>query len=148
MATVEERLTAIEHKYVDLKHDNDELKKNVELHTIAIGALVNKGTLEKINEQNGKIFDALIAHDQITNMQLAELREGEAKLDGKVVGMQTEMRQRFEQVEGKVVGIQTEMRQRFEQVENRFAGMESRISGVEDKLEQILDLLAGQGPRL
>src|SRR5690348_13830695 len=105
MATVEERLTAIEREHAGLKHDNEELKKNIELQTIAIGALVNKAALESINEKNDRIFNALMAHDQFINGQLAELRERlEVEVGGKIVGMQTEMRQRFEQQDARFVG--------------------------------------------
>lgn len=141
MATVEERLAAIEHQQADLKHDNAELKhdnaelkQKIELHTIAIGAMVNKATLESINEKNDKIFKALTAHDMFTNQQLAELREKvEVDLEGKIVGMQTEMRQRFDEQDGKIVGMQTEMRQRLER--------------QDAKLQQLVDLLTGQNPQ-
>ena len=96
MATIEERLTLIEHEQAKLKNDNTELKKTIELQTIAIGALVNKAALERLNEKYDKIFDALMAHDRFTNGQLAEFRGQQTELDGKITGLQTEMRQRFE----------------------------------------------------
>ncbi|HEY0756399.1 MAG TPA: hypothetical protein VGD98_20770, partial [Ktedonobacteraceae bacterium] len=96
MATFEERLTAIEQGHTELKHDNTELKQKIELQTIAIGALVNKAALEKLNEKHDKTFDALIAHNRFTNEQLAESRSQHIELDGKIVGLQTEMRQRFD----------------------------------------------------
>lgn len=95
MPTIEERLQAIEQEHTELKRSNTELQRAVELMNIALGALVNKATLEKVNEQNNKIFDTLMRHDQFTNQQLAELRGQFTELDGKVVGLQTEMRQRF-----------------------------------------------------
>ena len=95
MPTIEERLQTLEQEHTELKRSNAELQKAVELMNIALGALVNKATLEKVNEQNNKIFDTLIRHDQFTNQQLAELRGQFTELDGKVVGLQTEMRQRF-----------------------------------------------------
>lgn len=116
MATLEERLTRIEYAYDEIKNDNTGLKKTIELQTIALGALVNKAMLEKLNEKNDKVFDALIAHDQFTNAQLAELRDHHIELDGKFVGLQTETRQGF-----------TEIRQRFEQ--------------QDQKIDQILRLL-------
>src|SRR5260370_24741638 len=98
MASVEERLTAIEQDNAKLKRDNAELKEKIGLHTLAIGGLVNKAMLESINEKNDNIFKALTDHDQLTNQQLAELREKiEVQVEGKIVGLQTEMRQRFEQ---------------------------------------------------
>lgn len=114
MATIEERLTAIE-------HDHAELKQKMELQTIAIGALVNKTALEKLNEKNDNIFNALMAHDQFTNQQLAELRE---KLEV--------------EVEGKIAGMQTEMRQGFQAVNSRLEAHEARFDRLENMLAQIL----------
>lgn len=123
MATFEERLMAVE-------HNNDELKQKIELHTIAIGAMVNKGMLESINEKNERIFKALTTHDQFTNAQLAELRE-KVEVD----------------IEGKIVGMQTEMRQGFEAMNARFEQQDARFEQQDAKLQQILDLLAGRGPQ-
>ena len=122
MPTFEERLTLIEHEHAQLKNENAELKKAIELQTIAIGALVNKAALERLNEKYDKMFDALIAHDRFTNEQLAELRSQQAELDGKIVGMQTEVRQRFEQ-QG------TAMNARFEEVNRKFGHVETELSG-------------------
>ncbi len=91
MATIEERLARIEHEHAALK-------EKIELQTIAIGALVTKATLERLNEKNDKIIDALMAHDRFTNAQLAELRNQHIEEDGKIVGLQTEMRQSFDAV--------------------------------------------------
>jgi hypothetical protein len=102
MASIEERLTAIEQDNTKLKKEHAELKEKIELQTIAIGGLVNKAMLEAINEQNGKIFDTLLNHDKFTNMQLAELRQELQEVDGKVVGLQTEMRQRFNDIEARM----------------------------------------------
>ena len=137
MATLEERLTAVEHEYAGIKHDNDELKQKIELHTMAIGAMVNKATIESIKEKNDKIFKTLAAHDKFTNAQLAELREKvEVDIEGKIVGMQTEMRQGFEAVNA-----------RFEQQDARFASIDARFEQQDGKLQQILDLLTGRGPQ-
>lgn len=54
MATIKERLAAVE-------HDHAELKQKVELQTIAIGALVSKPMLERLNKKNDAIFNALMA---------------------------------------------------------------------------------------
>jgi hypothetical protein len=94
MPTIEERLQALEQEHA-------ELKKTIELQTIAIGALVTKTTLERLNEKYDKIFNALIAHDQLTNEQLAEMRTQHIEIDGKIVGLQTEMRQRFSEQDNK-----------------------------------------------
>lgn len=125
METFEERLTALEREHTDLKHDNEELKQKMELQTIAIGGLVNKAMLERINEKNDKIFQALISHDEFTNHQLSELRE------------------RVEvQVEGKIAGLQTEMRQSFETVATK-----DDLSAVNARLDQIMLALAALAPK-
>jgi chromosome segregation ATPase len=98
MATLEERMARVEHENAELKRSNVELQRAVELLNIALGALVNRATLEKVNEQNSKIFDTLTRHDQFTNQQLAELRGQLTEQDGKIVGLQTEMRQGFAEV--------------------------------------------------
>jgi hypothetical protein len=104
MPSMEERLQAIEREHT-------ELKKTVELQTIAIGALVNKATLERLNEKYDKIFDALMTHDQITDMRLNELSTQQIELDGKVVGLQTEMRQRFSEQDQRFTNIETVLAQ-------------------------------------
>jgi len=132
VATIEERLTAIEHEHADLKHDNTELKQKVELQTIAIGGLVNKAMLESISEKNDRIFQALIAHDEFTNRQLAELRE------------------RLEvQVEGKIAGMQTEMRQGFNTVNARLETMATKddLSAMDARFDQIMVLLTALAPK-
>ncbi len=68
-----------------LEHENTELKQKIELHTIAIGGLINKAMFEALNEKNDKIFKALEDHDKLTNIQLAELREKvEVDIEGKL----------------------------------------------------------------
>ena len=134
MATIEERLQALEQEHT-------ELKKTIELQTIAINALVNKATLEKLNEKNDKIFDALIVHDRLTNEQLAELRNQQSDTDGKIAGLQTEIRQRFSDTDGKITGLQTEIRQTAKQTETRFEKVETRLDRMEILLAQILERL-------
>ncbi len=118
MSTIEERLQAlereqqtIEREHHTLEQEYAQLKKTIELQTIAIGALVNKATLEKLNERYDKLFDVLIAHDEFTNRQLAELRDQHIELDGKVVGLQTEMRQRFTEQDSKIAEHTTLLQQ-------------------------------------
>jgi hypothetical protein len=127
MASIEERLTALENQHA-------ELREKMELQTIAIGALVNKATLERLNEKYDKLFDVLITHDRLTNEQLAELRTQHLKLDGKLVGVQTEILK----LDGKLVGVQTEMRQGFEAVNARFEEQDKRLDGHTALLTQIL----------
>ncbi len=107
MATIEERVQALEQEIVARK-------KAEELLTIAVRALVSKeafeklqDTVEKSQEQNGKLFDALNTHNVITNERLGDIQDQLIALDGKTVGLQTEMRQRFAEQDGKIVGMQT-----------------------------------------
>jgi hypothetical protein len=95
MATIEERLTALE-------QENAALKKSVELQMIALRALVTKDAFEALRETNNKIFDVLMSHDQLTNERLGDLQTQVLGLDGKIVGLQTETRQRFDQ-QGKLL---------------------------------------------
>jgi chromosome segregation ATPase len=144
MATLKERVARVEHEIARVDHENAELKRAVEVQNIALGALVNKATLEKINEQNDKIFDTLMSHDQFTNHQLAELRGQLTEQDGKIVGMQTEMRQRFAEqdgkitaVDGKVVGLQTEMRQRFAEQDGKIVGLQQGFVEVRQEVAEV-----------
>ena len=161
MPTIEERVQALEQEHTELKRSNTELQRAIELMNIALGALVNKATLEKVNEQNNKIFEALMSHDQFTNHQLAEVREKFTELDGKVVGLQTEMRQRFSEQDSKIVGLdsrltgldskvaglQTEMRQRFSEQDSKIVGLQTemhqRFAEHTILLQQILARLPG-----
>lgn len=125
-----------------------ELKEKIELQTIAIGALVNKATLERLNEKYDKLFDALITHDRLTNEQLVELRTQQMKLDGKLVGAQAEMRQgfeavnaRFEQQDSRIAGVQAEMQQGFEAVNARFEEQDKRLARSETTLNEHTTLL-------
>ena len=122
MPTIEERLQALEQEHT-------ELKKTIELQTIAIGALVNKATLEKLNEKYDRIFEALMAHDRFTNEQLAELRNQQTELDGKIVGLQTEMRQRFNEQDSKIT-------QRFNEQDSKIAGLDSKVAGLQTEMHQ------------
>jgi hypothetical protein len=137
MATIEERVQALEQEIVARK-------KAEELLTIAVRALVSKeafeklqDTIEKSQEQNGKLFDIINIHNAFINQQFAELREKvEVQVEGKIVGMQTEMRQRFAEqdgkitgLDGKITGMQTEMRQRF-------AEQDGKITGVQTEMRQ------------
>jgi len=142
MATFEERLTAIEREHVELKHDNAALKEKIELQTVAIGGLVNKALLERINEKNDKIFQTLIAHDEFTNRQLSELRERiEVKVEGKIAGIQTEMHQGFEGVNSHFEGVNSHfegVNSRFEEMNSRFEALEQ---GMNSRFDEILFLL-------
>jgi delta 1-pyrroline-5-carboxylate dehydrogenase len=105
MPTIEERLQTLEQEHERLhviEQEHTQLKKTIELQTIAIRALVSKEafeklqeTVEKSQEQNNKLFDALMTHDHLTNERLGDIQSQITEQDGKIVGLQTEMRQRF-----------------------------------------------------
>jgi hypothetical protein len=114
MATIEERVQALE-------QENAARKKAEELLTIAVRALVSKeafeklqDTVEKSQEQYGKLFDALNNHNVFTNQRLADIQDRIIAVDGKIVGLQTETRQHFAQID-----------QRFAQTDQRFARIEA-----------------------
>ena len=133
MATIEERVQALEQEHA-------ELKKAIELQTVAIGALVSKTTLEKLIEQYDKLFDTLVAHDRLTNERLGHLQTQVIEVDGKIIGLQTEMRQRFEQQE-------TAMNARFEQQDKHIADVRGELTIQGQKLDQMLLLLTALGPK-
>jgi predicted nucleic acid-binding Zn-ribbon protein len=129
MASIEERLQALEQEHT-------QLKKTIELQTIAIRALVSKEafeklqeTVEKSQEQNSKLFDVLNNHNIFTNERLGDIQNQIEELDGKIAGWQTEMRQHFIETDGKVAGLQTEMRQHFIETATKedMTAMEKRI---------------------
>ena len=122
MASIEERLTALE-------QENAALKKSDELQTIALRALVTKDAFEALRETNNKIFDALMSHDHLTNERLGDLQTQVIELDGKSVG------------------LQTEMRQRFEQQDQHFADVRGELTMQGQKLDQVLRLLNTLTPK-
>lgn len=122
MASIEERLTALE-------QENAALKKSDELQTIALRALVTKDAFEALRETNNKIFDALLSHDHLTNERLGDLQTQVIELDGKSVG------------------LQTEMRQRFEQQDQHFADVRGELTIQGQKLDQVLRLLNTLTPK-
>ena len=130
MTTIEERVAHLEGEQDKLRNDSADLKKTLELQTIAIGALVNKTALERLNEKYNKLFDSLISHDRFTNEQLAELRSQQTELDGKVVGLQVEMHQRFGSVDAHLDHMDT----RFDNVDARFDRLEGLIAQIFERL--------------
>jgi chromosome segregation ATPase len=106
MPSIEERLQALE-RLQTLEQEHTQLKKTIELQTIAIGALVNKAALEKLNEKYDKIFDALMTHDRLTNERLGDIQNQLIDQDGKIVGLQTEMRQCFNEQDNKSTELRT-----------------------------------------
>jgi len=130
MPSIEERLQSLEQEHTVLK-------KTIELQTIAIGALVNKAALEKLNEKYDKLFETLINHDRFTNEQLAEFRSQQNELDGKIVGLQTEIRQRFTEQDGKIVGLQTEMHQRFTEQDSKITSLDNKVANLDTKVTSL-----------
>jgi hypothetical protein len=144
-------MASIEKRVQTLEQEHTEFKKTIELHTAAISALVNKTTLEMLNEKYDKIFEALIAHDRLTNEQLAELRTQQIEEDGKIVGLQTETRQRFAEqdgkitaLDGKVVGLQIEMRQRFAEQDGKITALDGEVVGLQTEMRQRFAELDGK----
>lgn len=139
MPTLEERVQALE-------QENIARKKAEELLTVAVHALVSKEafeklqeTVEKSQEQNSKLFDVLNTHNVITNERLADLQGQIIELDGKVVGLQTEMRQRFAEQDGKIVGLQTEVRRldsKVSQLDSRVSQLDNRVTGLQAEMHQ------------
>ncbi len=127
MATIEERLSALE-------QENAALKRAVELQMIALRALATKDAFEELRDINNKIFDVLISHDRVTNERLGDQQTQIIELDGKIVGLQVETRQGF-----------TEMRQRFDLQDARSEAQEQNVSSRFEtqgrKIDQILLLL-------
>ncbi|HEX6479100.1 MAG TPA: hypothetical protein VF043_09670 [Ktedonobacteraceae bacterium] len=138
MATFEERLTAIEQEYVELKQDHAALREKIDLQTMAIGGLVNKALLERLNERNDKIFQTLIAHDELANRQLSDLRERvEVQVEGKIAGMQTEMRQHFEQQDKQIADVRgalTVQGQKLDDLNARFDQQSKLLFQILDRL--------------
>ena len=136
MPTLEKRVQALE-------QENAARKREHELLTITVNALVSKEAFEKIQEQNSRLFDVLNNHNILTNERLGDLQTQLIEQDGKIVGLQTEMRQRFAEqddkitaLDGKVVGLQTEMRQRFAEQDGKITALDGKITGVQTEMRQ------------
>jgi hypothetical protein len=135
MSTIEERLTALEQEFAGLRLENRALRNLYEIQSMALQSRVTQSELAKVRDTNNSVFDAIIGQNKFTNERLGDIQTQIIELDGKVVGMQTEMRQSFEQQDGKIVGMQTEMRQGFEHQE---AAMNTRF----DQITLLLTALA------
>ncbi len=134
MATIEERLTALE-------QENAALRKSDELQTIALRALATKEEFTKLRDTNNNIFDALINHDQLTNERLGDLQTQVIELDGKLAGMQVEMRLGFKDMQnqvigldGKLIGMQVETRQGFKDMQDQVIGLDGKLTGMQDQV--------------
>jgi hypothetical protein len=75
-----------------------------------------------LNERHDKLFDTLIAHDHLNSEQLVEIRGQLIELEGKVVGLQTEMHQGVESVATK-----DEVNARFDRLESLLAQVITRL---------------------
>lgn len=127
MSTIEERVQALE-------QENAARKKAEELLTIAVHALVSKETFENLQEtikqsqeQNGRLFDALNAHNILTNERLGDIQSQTIEVDGKIVGQQTEMRQHF-----------AELHKRFTEQDYKITGLQTTQAEHTALLQQIL----------
>jgi hypothetical protein len=141
MASIEERLTALE-------QENVALKKSVELQMIALRALVTKDAFEALRDTNNKIFDVLMSHDQLTNERLGDLQTQVIGLDGKietqVIGLDGKIETQVIGLDGKIVGLQTETRQRFDDLQTQVIGLDGKIVGLQTETRQRFDDLQTQ----
>jgi chromosome segregation ATPase len=144
MPSLEERVQALEKELA-------ERKRGEEMLTIAVHALVSKEAFEKLQEtveefreQSGKLFNILINQNDLHNHRLGDLQNQitdlDNKLDGKIIGQQTETRQRFDAVNARLEQQQTETRQRFDAVNARLEQQQTetrqRFDAVNTRLEQ------------
>lgn len=139
MATVEERLTALEQsrdvyeqKYEALARENEALK-------IAVNALATRsafdGLVKEVNDikvdvikgigRTDGLYQLNEANQRFWQLQFDEIRDNIAKGDGRLAAFETDVMARFAQhqgqtseIAGNVVGLQTEMRQRFSTQDN------------------------------
>ena len=132
MTTIEERVTALEQELTTLERENTALKKSDELQTIALRALATKDEMTKLRDTNNAIFDALIRHDRLTNERLGDMQTQIIELDGKMVGMQTEMRQRFDRLETTV----NEHTARFDRIETELGDHRALLTQILARLPE------------
>lgn len=143
MPTLEERVQALEQE-VTARRQTEEML------TVAIRALVSKEAFEQLQrtvkeaqEQNGKLFNVIIGQNSLHNERVKDLPAQLAihdnkitELDGKVVGLQTEMRQHFTDLDGKVIGLQTEARQFQTETRQRFTEIETALTQILARLPE------------
>ncbi|MGH2478300.1 MAG: hypothetical protein ACRDHW_01390 [Ktedonobacteraceae bacterium] len=148
MPTIEKRVQALE-------QENATRKQTEEWLTITVRALVSKEAFEKLQEtikesqeKYGKLFNVLINQGDLHNKRLTELQDQIIEVnrkiievDGKVVGLQTEMRQRFTKQDGKITGLQTEMDRRFTEQDGKITGLQTTQAEHTTLLKQILERL-------
>ena len=121
MATLEERVQALEQEIATRKHAEEML-------TIAVRALVSKEAFEKLQEtieasqeQNGRLFNVLMNQGSLHNERMTNLQGQIIALDGNVNRLQTDVKGLQTDVKGlqtdvkglqtDVKGLQTEMRE-------------------------------------
>ena len=107
-------MPTIEKRVQTLEQENATRKQTEELLTITMRALVSKEAFEKLQEtvkesqeQNGRLFNVLINQGDLHNKRFTELQDQIIEVDGKVVGLQTEMHRRFAEQDGKITSLQT-----------------------------------------
>jgi DNA anti-recombination protein RmuC len=145
MPSLEERVQALEKELA-------ERKRSEEMLTIAVHALVSKEAFEKLQEtveefreQSGKLFNILINQNDLHNHRLEDLQNQitdlDNKLDGKIIGLQTETRQRFDAVNTRLEQQQTETRQRFDAVNTRLEQQQTETRQRFDAINTHLETL-------
>ena len=139
MATLEERVQALEQENAAQKQEMAARKRAEELLTITVRALVSKEAFEKLQEQYGNLFDILNAHNVLTNERLGDIQSQIIELDGKVVGQQTEMRQHFAQIEATQQEYTTTTRQHFAQIE---ASQQEHTTTLTEQKNLLAEILA------
>jgi hypothetical protein len=128
MATLEERLDALE-------HENATQKKGEELLTVLARAFVSREALQTLQDtvarsqrRNEKLLNALNDQNALAHERLEDLQIHSLKLEKKIGALQTEARQSLttlqteirrqsSEQDGKIIGLQTETRQRFTALE-------------------------------
>ncbi|HLL79876.1 MAG TPA: hypothetical protein VKT25_10270 [Ktedonobacteraceae bacterium] len=131
MPTREERVQALEKELAERKHSEEML-------TIAVRALVSKEafeklqeTIERYQEQNGKLFNVIINQNTLHNERLTDLQgqiiDVNGKLDGKVTVL-----------DGKITTLHTETRQQFTEVRKDITDLKTDVSNLKSMAQQIL----------
>ncbi len=131
MPTLEERVQALEKELA-------ERKRSEEMLTIAVRALVSKEafenlqeTIEKYQEQNGKLFNVIINQNALHNERLTDLQSQIIDLNGKLDGKVTVLN-------GKIATLQSETRQHFTEQDSKTAGLQTTQAEHTALLHQIL----------
>lgn len=131
MPTLEERVQALEKELAERKHSEEML-------TIAVRALVSKEafenlqeTIEKYQEQNGKLFNVIINQNALHNDRLTDLQSQIIDLNGKLDGKVTVLN-------GKIATLQSETRQQLTEARKDITDLKTDVSDLKSVAQQIL----------